>query len=628
LFAVYVSPPDGGRLSAADRDRVLQNLRLAESFGARTATIDGARAADAIVDFAEKHEISRIVVGKTGRGRLHEALFGSFTMALIRASRDIDVYVIHGEHDGEPPGRPLPARDLATRNPDAWQRYGLALGTTALAVFAAWCLFEPPDLSAEALILILGVVLTALRCGRGPSLLSALLNALAFNFLFVEPRYSFAVAEPSYMIAFVAMAVVGVSISSLVAAARERAEDAKERESELASLLSLTRELADAGTVEQIGRVTTAHLRDLVRADLAVLVAPPGAALGLAAVVATHGPTDWIDADALAVARWSHDHGKPAGAGTSNLPGTRPLFLPMRSRRGKEGVLGLHLHDAAGVLTPKQRLLVETSAEQAAAACERVSLAAERQRAEQQAAAERLRSTLLASVSHDLRTPLTTITGAASSLVHAPPRDEAAREALAGIILAEASRLNDLIANLVFATRLESGGIELRTQWTSLEEVIGSALRRAPLAQHRVEVHVDTGLPFVDADPVLLEQAIFNLLENAARHTQAGTRVDVRAYRSDGTVVVEVADDGPGIAPHARGDVFRRFVRGKRSAGMGLGLAIVEGIAKAHGGRVWLEPGGERGVAFRIALPVPKQQPEVPRDGDVPASDDAGAAKP
>lgn len=629
LFAVFVeSPATGRRLSASDRERVLRNLHLAESLGARTATIDGSDPARAIIEFANAHDVSRVVVGKTARSRWHELLFGSFTMAVIRASQDIDVYVIRGETEADAAPREEGTPGPAPRQRGAVARYLAALGYTACSLLIAWLVYDPPDLSAEALVLILGVVITALRCGRWPSLMAALVSALAFNFLLLEPRFSFAVAAPSYLFAFAVMVVVGLSLSSLVAAVRESAEAARARESESTALHSLTRELADAQTAEDVGRITLAHLRDLVHSDMAMLVAPPGRVIDATSLVATHGRTDWIGADALAVARWCWDHGKVAGAGTRNLPGTSALFVPLLSGRGKEGVIGVRRDPDAPSPSPKQRFLIDTFTGQAGLALERVGLAEERQRSRQEAETERLRSTLLASVSHDLRTPLTAITGAASSLIDAAAQhSEATRHDLAASILAQANRLNDLIANLMFATRLESGDIRLRREWTSIEEVVGAALHRAPLAEHRVSVRIPAGLPFVDADPVLLEQAIYNLLENVARHTPPGTAVQVAAWLQVGSLVVEVSDEGPGIEPREAGNVFRRFVRGQHSAGMGLGLAICEGIVKAHGGRAWIEPGRARGVAFRLLLPVPPAQPRLPDEPDLknavdpPASD-------
>ncbi|MCC6673159.1 MAG: sensor histidine kinase KdpD [Planctomycetes bacterium] len=619
LLAVFVATPAAARrLSASARDRVVQNLRLAASLGARTATIEGDDPARAIVEFAGKHDVTRIVVGKTGRSRLHEILFGSFTMAVIRASHDIDVFVIRGEAEDEASPRAEAPAAPPVRWRDVWRPYAAALGYTCGSVLAAWLVFAPPDLSAEALILILGVVLTASHCGRWPSVLSALLSALAFNFLLIEPRFSFAVTAPSYLFAFVVMIVVGVTLSSLVAAVRERAEAARRREAEVTALHSLMRELADASTVEEIGRSVLGHLRDVVAADLAMLVAAPGEVIGAASLVATHGRTDWLGVDEMAVARWCWDHGKAAGAGTNNLPGTRALFVPLASRRGKEAVLGLHRPETAPPLTPEQRLLLDTFVEQAAQAFERVGMTEERHRAQQEVETERVRSALLATVSHDLRTPLTTITGAASSLVHEGSRhSEEARKELAGSILAQASRLNDLIQNLTFATRLESGDIRLNREWTSIEDVIGAALRRAPLQEHELAVDVTPRLPLVEADAVLLEQALYNLLENAARHTPKGTRVTLRAWVQDAGVVVEVSDEGPGIEASERARVFRRFVRGPHSVGMGLGLAICEGIVKAHGGRIWIEPSQVRGLAIRVLLPLPPEQPRLPEEGEV-----------
>ncbi len=621
LFAVHVASPAGRRLGPADQERLLQNLRIAESLGARVASIEGADAAGAVVAFAASHDVNRIVVGKTGRGRLHELLYGSFTMDVIRQSRDIDVYVIHGDADGD--GSPRPEPSPTPGHGQAWQSalgsHLTAVACTSVAVAVAWLLYEPPDLSAEALVLILGVVVAALRCGRWPAVSSALLSAMAFNFLLVEPRFSFAIGETAYLLAFGVMLVVGLSLSSLVAEVRERADAARERESEVTALHSLSRELADAQTVEEIGRITTAHLRDVVRADIAMFVTAPGEPIDVAGLVAVHGGTDWLGQNELAVAQWCQDHGVPAGLGTNNLPGTNALFLPLRSQRGKEGVLGLRPHGEVGAPTAKQRLLLDTFAEQAAAACERLGQAEERLRVRQEAATERLRSTLLASVSHDLRTPLATITGSASSLLDpGAQHDEATRTELLSGIATEAQRLNELIANLVFATRLEAGEIALHRQWTSLEEVVGSALHRArdALQHHVVAVDVAPVLPLLQADPVLLEQAVFLLVDNVARHTPAGTRLQVRAFVLGSELCVEVVDDGPGIPANQRSRIFQRFERGKHSSGMGLGLAICAAILKAHDGVAALMPTTSRGAVFHLRLPMPTKTPPQPPEAD------------
>lgn len=614
LFAVHVAPPPGRRIAAADRERVLQHLRIAESLGARTASIDGPDPAVALTTFARRHEISRIVIGRTGRSRWRELLLGSFTMDVIRTSGDIDVYVIHDRDVGDPPTpEPTPPEPRSTPQRAAdWRTWAYALGTTAASIAIATVLYHPPDLSVEALVLTLGVVLAALRGGRGPAIASSLLSALAFNYLLTEPRFTFAIDEPSYLIAFGSMLTVGLCIASLVARTREHALAAREREAEVGALHHLARELVDAEQPEAVGRATVAHLRGVVPGDLAVFAARSSDAVTLAGVVATHGATDWLDPAALAVARWSWDHGLPAGLGTGNLPGAAALFLPLTSTRGKEGILAVHPHRPSDTFDAKQRLLLDTFAEHASQAFERLAMAEDRQRARNEAELERLRSTLLASVSHDLRTPLATITGSASLLLEDAAATPTQRDLLRGIA-SEAQRLNELIANLMFATRLQDGHTQVRREWTSIEEVVGAAIARAQpnLARHRVTTAVAADLPLLQADPVLLEQALFLLLDNASKHTPPGTHVHVAAQRVDRELMLDVTDDGPGIPAAMRPRVFHRFERGPTSSGMGLGLPICAAILRAHGGSAALLPAGERGTAFRLRLPLPDWQPEL-----------------
>jgi two-component system sensor histidine kinase KdpD len=627
LFAVHVAPPPGRRVAAADRERVLQHLRIAESLGARTASIDGPDPAAALTGFARRHEISRIVIGRTGRSRWRELLLGSFTMDVIRTSGDIDVYVIHDRDVGDRAAAlPTPPESVpkSVGAPD-WRAWMHTLCVTGAAIGIATALYHPPDLSVEALVLTLGVVLAALRGGRGPALVASLLSALAFNLLLTEPRFTFAIDEPSYLIAFAAMLTVGLCIASLVARTREHAVAAREREAEVGALHHLARELADAEHPEAVGRATVAHLRGVVSGDLAVIAARSGDAVALAGVVATHGATDWLDPAALAVARWSWDHGLPAGFGTGNLPGAAALFLPLTSTRGKEGILAVHPHQPHDAPDAKQRLLLDTFAEHASQAFERLALAEDRLRAHQAAELERLRSTLLASVSHDLRTPLATITGSASLLLEDTQTTPAHTELLRGIA-AEAQRLNELIANLMFATRLQDGHTQVRREWTSIEELVGSAIARAQpnLARHTVTTAVATDLPLLQADPVLLEQALFLLLDNASKHTPPGTHVHVAAHCLGQELILDVTDDGPGIPAAMRPRVFHRFERGPGSSGMGLGLPICEAILRAHGGSAHLLPAAPRGAAFRLRLPLPDRQPELRAEDVAPAQERHG----
>jgi two-component system sensor histidine kinase KdpD len=397
----------------------------------------------------------------------------------------------------------------------------------------------------------------------------------------------------------------------------DRTAAARLREHEVARLYSLVRELADADSEPQIARVLVAHLRDAVGGGLVVLLPAADVLADPGCVAASDGVPDWLGPAEFGLAKWCFDRGLAAGAGTGHLPGSRALFLPMAGRRGCVGVFGWYASGAARSLSARDRSLVAMALGQAAAAIERLHAQAAARRERQTADVERLRSTLLQSVSHDLRTPLASITGAASSLLDdgAPLPAAARHELLAGIVQ-ESRRLDELIANLLTATRLEAGEVVLQRVWTSLEETVGAALRRArsQLGTRPVAVRVDPGLPLVEADPVLAEQLVFLLLDNVARHTGPEVAVDVHVFHGGGRAGVEVADRGAGIAPDLRGRLFTRFERGARSGGLGLGLAIGAAIARAHGGQ--LELVGERavGAAFRFTLPAPRHQPRPPAE--------------
>lgn len=622
-FAIYVETPRAAATATRQqREQVTENLRLAEALGARTATVRGDAAAPTLIDYARAHDIARIVIGKSGRSRLYELVFGSLPMDVIRQSGDIDVHVLQSESVAAG-RRPAPAGEEADEHRGgaaAIPRAAVvrevseaALLTAASIGVAAWA-FEAPDLSTEAMLLVVGVVLVSLRAGRWVALAAVVASAGAFNFLFLEPRFTFLIADPAYAVAFAAMLVIGFTMTALVARARERADLAQEHEQQSSVLYSLARELADAATEAAVARATVAHLRDLVAGDLALLLPLRGELAGPDCIAGHHGPADWLGPSEFAVARWCLDHGRAAGAGTANLPGSNGLFLPLVGHGGRVGVLALCASAAVTVQSPKLRLLVGTLAEQAALAIERVRARREQLATQRAIEAERLRSTLLASVSHDLRTPLATITGAASSLLDGGASvDEPQRRELLHGIAAEASRLDELIGNLVHATRIEAGDVALRRDWTSVEEIVGAALRRAGdlLGARPLQVAVAPSLPLVQADPVLLEQAVFLLLDNAARHTPPATPVTVRGHLVDGDVCIEVRDEGPGIADADRMRVFQRFERGPGSRGMGLGLPICAAILRAHGGAASLLPSTGRGAAFQLRLPRPTVAPPV-----------------
>ncbi|MFO1050903.1 MAG: sensor histidine kinase KdpD [Planctomycetota bacterium] len=609
LLAVHVQPPGGDLLDPQARSRVFRNLRLAESLGAKTLTLESHDPAAAIVAVARQHGVARIVVGKSGRPRLVERVCGSFVQDLIRASGDIDVLVIRGAA----PERPSPAgeveRDAVVpqhgtgSGPRTWLA---AASTTAASIAVALLAYHPPDLSVEALVLLLGVVLVALRHTLAQVMGAALVSALAFNFLFTEPRFSFAITEPTYVVAFGAMLVCGSVIGSLVIRVREQSSLVLAREQETAAMYSLTRELGGLASYAEIAHTAAAHAADAALARAAVLL-PSGDGAASLAVVTSDGAVDWLSSRDLGVARWVWENGRVAGAGSSELAGVPASFLPIRTTKGRAGVLVVQPRRDGRVRTARERSLLETLCGLTALAIERLDLLQERQIAMRAADRERLRSSLLSSVSHDLRTPLATICGAASAMVDVVPDGvaPAARE-LAHSILDEARRLEELIGNLVFATRLESGRVDLRVEWTAIEDVIASAVRRGEerMRSHPLEVRVTSPLPLVEADAPLLQQALSNVLDNVVRHTPAGTRAVIETRTTPSAVVLTVRDEGPGprLSPVHR-------------EGLGLGLSICRGILAAHGGSVTVGP-GPQGVGTEVAftIPRPPRSPQVPRE--------------
>ena len=316
----------------------------------------------------------------------------------------------------------------------------------------------------------------------------------------------------------------------------------------------------------------------------------------------------------MGVAQWVFDHGERAGLGTDTLPGSSALYLPLVGSTGAIGVVAVRPTQSHLLLDPDQLHLLESLIDQTALAIERTKLAEEAQRAHVQAETERMRNAILSSVSHDLRTPLATITGAASSLLDDSGRiDAASKHELARSICEEAGRLDRLLRNLLEMMRLEAGAVQLKKEWLTLEEVVGAALGRLErrLRDHVLQTKIPPDLPLVRVDGVLLEQVVINLVENALKYAPLGTPIDLTASAGDREVVVEVADRGPGLPPGEEGRIFEKFYRLQpdREGGVGLGLTICRGIVEAHGGRIWAENRSGRGALFRFTIPVTERQP-------------------
>jgi len=605
----YVERP-GQAISPADREALVANLQLAESLGAATATLSGHNAAEEILAYARSHNVTKLVVGKPTHPRWRDKVFGSLLDQLVRGSGDVDVYAISGDVEGGP-GRRRAGRTVRRSPLDEYAAAALLIAVcTALAALV----FRFLSVTDVAMVYLLGVGLAASRYGRGPSIAAALLSIAVFDFFFVKPYYTFAVSDVHYLLTFAVMLAIGLVISALTLRIRAQAEAAREREQRTAALYAMSRELAASRGRSGVATAASRQLEAGIGVQAQILLPDAAGRLEIPVGVPPAFP---LDEKERSVAQWAFDRGQAAGAGTDTLPGAAALYLPLAGSAGAVGVVGLRAERPQRLQDPGLRRLLDALAGQVALALERVLLGERAQQEQVEAEAERLRTALLSSLSHDMRTPLGAITGAASSLLEdRGALAEAARRDLLTTILEEAQRMNRLIANLLDMIRVETGALEVQRDWQPLEEVVGVALIRLEerLRGRPVAVALPPDLPLLWADGLLLEQVFVNLLENAAKYTPDGTPVEISAAAADGQVTVSVADRGPGFPAGEEGRVFDKFYRvpGAPTAGggVGLGLTICRGILTAHGGRIWAEnrPGG--GAVFRFTLPLAGRPPE------------------
>jgi two-component system, OmpR family, sensor histidine kinase KdpD len=610
-IAAYVETPSSVRFTEGARQRVAENLRLAEELGAETVTLRGPSAAQETLAYARSHNVTKIVVGKPTHPRWRDILGPSFVDEMVRSSGGIDIYVISGEEaEGQRPSLVEPS----ARERGPWGTFVFGAVIPAIATVVCFYTFLRAQLADVVMVYLLGIIIVAMRFGYGPSIVAAVLSIALLDFFFVPPVFSFAVTDLQHAVMFVVMFVVALVVSSLTERIRDQATAARQREQRTASLYGMTRELAGTPMTKNLAQVAVRHLSEIFDAQVAVLVAGPDGALANAAIgdrafepdEKERGVIEWV---------WSHE--KPAGLCTDTLPASSALYVPLRETRGKVGVLAVRPTDRHRFVDPEQRALLDLFASQVASALERARLAEAAQRAQVQMQAERLRSSLLSSVSHDLRTPLAVITGAASAL--AQPESEPTAEVrheLSQTIHEEAQRLNRLVRNLLDMTKITSGAMRVAKTWQPLEEVMGAVLDRMneTLVGRTVDVRLPKDVPPVPIDAVLIEQVLINILENAAKYTPKGSPLEISAEKTEDNVVVAVADRGPGIPEQHLEEIFEKFYRLPRegeSGGAGLGLAICRGIVEAHGGRIWAANRDGGGAVFRFSIPIEGTPPSV-----------------
>src|ERR1700731_1302927 len=554
--ALCVETPRSQQLSEEERDRIADTLRLAERLGGEGITIPSSsrRIADDVLNFAHANNVTQIVMGKSSRTRWFEILHGSVVHDMVRRSGNISVHVIAGD---QLTGEPLPKKTIRTAD-HAPAFDPMPYLAAVLAVAVALGLGEAIQhllggIETVDLVFLTAIVVIAVRYGLLPSLTASVLASLCYNFFFLPPIYTFTIADPVNVAAFVLFTIVAVLVSHVAARGRTQTVAAQGRVRTLESLYAFSRKLAGAGTLDDV-LWATAYQAALMLNVRVVLLLPEG---GTIAVKAGYPPEDTLgDAD-LAAANWVWENNRAAGRGSDTLPGAKRLFLPMRTGRGNIGIVGIDNDKPGPILTPDQRRLLDALIDQGPLAIERVHLVEDLERARRTAETDHLRSALLTSISHDLKTPLAAALGAAGTLrdlSHA--LTDAEKADLLATVIDESERLNRFIANLLDMTKLESGAIVPNAAPHDIGEIVGSALRRAGkiLARHRVELELAAGLPMLELDAVLFEQVLFNLLDNAAKYSSEGTTIRILGWRERESVSLQILDEGDGIPP---GDLER-----------------------------------------------------------------------
>ena len=599
-FAIYVEVATKPELGLANRARIDGALRLAESLGAKARTMAGRSIEEAVLAYARKHNVTKIIVGKPIRPRWREMLTGSVVDRLMYASGDIDIYVISGKAE---PAPSIVPRDWRPHRPR--QRYVLSLGMVALGTLLSVALRGSVEPTNLVMIYLAIVVAAAVYLGRGPSLLAAITGVLAFDYFLVPPYLTFAVTDTQYILTFIGLLAVSLIVSALTAQVREQAEAAIQREARATALYNLGRDLTSVTDLERICQIIISHLSEAFGREVAIFLPENDQVRAFAS-----SPGYQPDENELAVAKWAYQHDQPAGRGTDTLPAASLRCLPLRTGGGLVGVLGIRPADSGTPLTPEQRQTTEAFADQAALAIERASLAERVKQADLLKAADKLQTALLNSISHDLRTPLVSITGALSALEQEDANlDPPARHSLIQTAHEEAQRLNRLVGNLLDMTRLEAGALKVKREACDAEDLIGTAIGQVEgrLVGRNVDINVPEETPMISVDFVLIVHVLNNMLDNALKYSPTESPLAVEARQEGQEVWISVLDQGIGIPSDDLDKVFDKFYRVQRPehvTGTGLGLAICKGIVEAHGGRIWAEQRDGKGTRITIALPI------------------------
>lgn len=614
-FWIAVHVETGEANDAHARTGVEQNLALARELGAEVVVIQDETVSHGLLRAAQQHDITQILIGRTHANLLRRLLGGgSLAGRLIDLNERLDVHVVGGEE----PGRAT-LRWLRTQFDSPAEEYIQALAMMLAVVAAGDLLFpsEQLNFAAMAIIFLFVIVLLALRYARGPVLAATVLSVAALNFIFLEPYYSFKLEHASDAVLIALYLGIASVVGMLTARIREAAVLLQRSEAQAVASFDFASAMSRAVTVDDVCRAAMDRLSRIFGASVRILLPDGNGRLQLMVydVGEMVRPSAWKSE--LGVAAWVYRNGRPAGRFTETLATAAAMYVPLLTAQGAIGVIGIALHVK---LNASQYSVLSGLASQVALAVERGRLAEAAQQSSVLRESERLSQTLLNLISHELRTPVTAIVGAASSL--AEPQidaDAAARRQMQVSIRESAARLDTLIDNLLDMTRLESGTLRLNSDWTDVSDLVHTVRERVrcELSTHDFMVHVESDLPLVRMDTVLIEQVLYNLLHNVALHTPHGTRVRLDVRREGAELVLTVMDRGPGLSPDDLARAFEKFhrVHQRKSTGLGLGLSICKGLVEAHGGAITAENRKSGGLRMTIRLPI-ESAPAIPEGHD------------
>jgi two-component system, OmpR family, sensor histidine kinase KdpD len=603
--AIYVATP-GTSLSSEEQERLTRLMTLAEKLGAKTEILQGLSVAGSILEYANQHNITKIVLGKPERVRLRNILSSSVANQIVRGSKFIDIYIVGGK------GQSLEQTILPQKKPEIpWRGYIISLGMVFLATVFGYVIHPFVEPVNALMLYLLSVVISAVYFGLGPSIITSVCGLLAFDFFLVPPYFSLRVSDVQYLFTFIALLSVGIIISYLASRMRRQSELALGREKETSTLYSLNKDLSSTININETMKSITEIAGDQFGQHALVFLPDSQNANNLKPFSASKEPI--FDENDIAVAAWTFEHQKPAGRNTDTLPDTKALYLPLSTVHGRVGVLALSPIESEFHFATQQDRLLNAFADLAAMSIERVQLSAAANTAQILDASHKLQTALLNSISHDLRTPLVSIIGVLSSLQEGGiDLDDTAKNNLVQVASEESARLNRLITNLLDVSKIEAGALKLSVQPSDMQEIIGAAMEQisSRYKDRDIKIQIPSDLPLIPLDSGLMVQVMFNILENAIKYSDPQAPIQVVVKFIDQNMKIEIYDRGIGIPTQDLARVFDKFYRVQRPdniTGTGLGLSICKGIVEAHGGTIVAENRSGGGTVIIVNLPLSRK---------------------